>query len=179
MRRRGFSGPFRGPARQFIDEQLMIAHSLFESRQFAEAGVAFERIAQAAAERGGPRAPRFFLQAGRSYLYSGSIERGMALLEQSRNLFIHNGRTDVIPQVSLHLQAELQQLGLNEQAKQIARWADGLQVPQPNAGMPSDKNPILPLKCPSCDGPVLSHETNWLDENTAECVYCGSPIRGE
>jgi len=43
MRRRGIFGPVRGPGRQFIDEELIIAHAHFEAGRFADAGVTFEK----------------------------------------------------------------------------------------------------------------------------------------
>jgi hypothetical protein len=178
MRRRGILGS-QGPARQFIDEQLITAHSLFESGRFLEAGQAFERIAELAASRRGPRAPRFYIQAGRAFLHAGNIEHGMALLEKSHRLFLQYGRTNVIPLVSMNLQAELQQMGLKDQAKQVAQWAAGMPAPQSSTDVSSKKHPVLPLKCPSCGGPLLPNEPVWLDENTAECIYCGSPIRAD
>ena len=179
MRRRGIFGPARSPGRQFIDEELIIAHAHFESGRYIDAGVIFENIARMAASHNGPRAPRFYLQAGRSFLYGGNIEHGMALLENSRNLFIQYGRTEVIPLIILNLQAELQQMGLLEQSKQVAQWAVGLPIPRQSPGSAVNKHSLLPLKCPSCGGPVIPLDTIWLDDNTAECVYCGSLIRGE
>ena len=36
---------------------------------------------------------------------------------------------------------------------------------------------VLPTKCPSCGAAVRSNEVKWLDDITAECNYCKSPIR--
>ena len=33
--------------------------------------------------------------------------------------------------------------------------------------------------CPSCGAAVRPDEVEWLDYVTAECAYCGSPVRGE
>jgi hypothetical protein len=41
------------------------------------------------------------------------------------------------------------------------------------------KKPILPTHCPSCGAAVKPDEVEWLDEITAECGYCGSPVREE
>jgi hypothetical protein len=38
---------------------------------------------------------------------------------------------------------------------------------------------VLPTNCPSCGGPVLLKEVEWLDDITAECAYCGNGIRTE
>jgi hypothetical protein len=39
--------------------------------------------------------------------------------------------------------------------------------------------PRLPTVCPGCGGPLHSDELDWVDEITAECPYCGSPVRAE
>jgi len=41
------------------------------------------------------------------------------------------------------------------------------------------KKPILPTHCSSCGAAVKPDEVEWLDEITAECGYCGSPVREE
>jgi hypothetical protein len=35
----------------------------------------------------------------------------------------------------------------------------------------------LPTVCPECGAPITADDLHWTDENTAECNYCGSPIR--
>jgi endogenous inhibitor of DNA gyrase (YacG/DUF329 family) len=46
----------------------------------------------------------------------------------------------------------------------------------PSSAIPARK-PILPTHCPACGGTVRPDEVEWLDEITAECAYCGSPVR--
>ena len=41
------------------------------------------------------------------------------------------------------------------------------------------KKAVLPAHCPSCGAAVRPDEVEWLDDITAECDYCGSPVRGE
>jgi hypothetical protein len=35
----------------------------------------------------------------------------------------------------------------------------------------------LPTKCPSCGAAIRPNEVKWLDDVTAECRYCGTPIK--
>ena len=37
----------------------------------------------------------------------------------------------------------------------------------------------LPTSCPKCGAPVHGSEINWVDNNTAECDYCGALLRAE
>ncbi|HEX9117672.1 MAG TPA: hypothetical protein VGA61_16500, partial [Anaerolineae bacterium] len=38
---------------------------------------------------------------------------------------------------------------------------------------------VLPTHCPGCGAPLRPDEVDWLDEMTATCEYCGSPVHGE
>ncbi len=43
----------------------------------------------------------------------------------------------------------------------------------------SEKHPVLPTHCPGCGAPIHPDDVDWIDNVTAECEYCGSPVRGE
>jgi hypothetical protein len=176
MRRRfplpnGF--PFN-PRRQAFEVRISQAHSLFDSGQFLESAQLFEELGAIAEARNGPRAPRFYMQAGRGYLHANQTSQGMALLEKGRQQFIQTGRSDVAARICFWLKDEVKSLGLIEQAEILTNWAGGISIPDSSFG----NHPPLPLKCPSCGAPIRPNEINWLDSVTAECDFCGSPLRG-
>jgi len=35
----------------------------------------------------------------------------------------------------------------------------------------------LPAACPKCGAPVHSTDVNWIDDQSAECMYCGSVLQ--
>ena len=37
----------------------------------------------------------------------------------------------------------------------------------------------LPAKCLSCYAPLRADEVEWVDAQSAECVYCGAVVRAE
>jgi len=41
----------------------------------------------------------------------------------------------------------------------------------------SSSSSHLPTKCPSCGTAIRPNEVKWLDDVTAECQYCGTPIK--
>ena len=165
--------PFN-PRRQAFNARILAGFELFDAGQFLQSAQLFEELAGIAEARNGPRAPRFYIQAGRGYLHGGKIMEGMAMLEKGHQLFIDSGRPEAAGRLGLWLPNELNQLGLSEQAKLVARWAGGMTT----VASKGAQQPPLPLKCPSCGGPVLPNEVTWLDVVTAECEYCGSPLRG-
>lgn len=192
MRRRNLSFGGRRPLggiapRLAFEEQIAEAHRLMEQGHYPEAAALFEQLANIAASRNGPRAPRFFWQAGRAALYARQVARGLTLLERGRAIALQQGRADLVAQVAARLSAEIQSLGMPVAAEQVAAWAGTrLQDAPPNAliepaapaRLPVEKQrPALPLHCPSCGAPIHPDEVDWLDDHTAECGYCGSPVR--
>jgi ribosomal protein S27AE len=78
--------------------------------------------------------------------------------------------------------AELRARDLEEEAAVLeAEIRDALAAhgrslsPQP--GSPAE--PRLPAKCPYCGGSVLASEVEWIDERSAICDYCGSPLQAQ
>ena len=51
----------------------------------------------------------------------------------------------------------------------------GPMPPQPAQG--SAKRGVLPTNCPKCGAPIHGDEATWIDNQTAECDYCGAAIR--
>jgi hypothetical protein len=49
-----------------------------------------------------------------------------------------------------------------------------LAVPEAPAAAPRR---ALPAKCPHCAGAVRSDEVDWIDDASAECLYCGGVIQ--
>ena len=101
-----------------------------------------------------------------------SLKRGLELLSQ-RRLFLRLHR------VRRRLINELRERGLDKEAAEIEAWMNSPEASL--SGTESQeipvKRPVLPTHCPSCGAAVRPDEVEWLDEVTAECAYCGSPIR--
>ena len=177
--RRMFRRQIRKTLAQEVPPVLQEANFAFDKGEYGRAGELFERIAETAAARGGPRAPIFYLQAGRARVFAGqtalgmpSLKRGLELLSQQR-LFLRLHR------VRRRLINELRERGLETEAAEIEAWIKSPETtaPETESTEAQVKRPILPTHCPSCGAAVRPDEVEWLDEVTAECDYCGSPIR--
>jgi hypothetical protein len=150
--------------------------------QYAAAAEIFEQFGSAAAARNGPRAPWFFLQAGRARLLAGQLPAGMDHLQKGILLLAGRGQFQRVQQAGARLVAELRQRGLPAEAGQLADFVKsalpaGFTLPV-EAGTAKPK-PVLPTNCSGCGGPIRSDEVDWVDEVTAECPYCGSAVRAE
>jgi hypothetical protein len=150
--------------------------------QFAAAAEILEQFGRGALTRGGPRAPWFFLQAGRARLQAGQVLVGMSHLQQGLALFAARGELRQLHHAGRRLAAELKERGLASEARQIEEYMKTA-LPSgsaPGAGAEAERaRPVLPTNCPGCGGPIRSDEVEWVDEVTAECPYCGSAVRAE
>lgn len=182
--RRGFGRPVRPLRRAFapdIPPLLQRANQMLSAGNYAEAANAYEQLARAAEARGGPRAPFFYIQAGRSHVLAGQTANGLEYLERGLGLFAMRGHEVRASNVGMRIIGELNARGLKNEAQQITDYLEEL-VPgfggtAADAGSP--KRPTLPTHCPGCGAPLRPDEVDWLDEGTASCAYCGSPVREE
>ena len=158
---------------------LQEANHAFDKGEFGRAGELFEQIAQVADARGGPRAPLFHLQAGRSRIYARQTALGMPSLKRGLELLAQRKQFSRLQQAGQRVITELKERGLTKEVIEIETFLNTASPAMPAMGDLSTqvKRPILPTHCPQCGAAVRPDEVEWLDESTAECAYCGSPVR--
>ncbi len=176
---RFLGGPLGRRAPGQIPPLLRRANQLMSAGDFAGAASALEQLARAAEARGGPRAPFFYIQTGRAQVMGGQASAAMNNLERGLGLFATRGQFGKLQNFATRLIAELNQRGL---AKESAQLADYVKTLAPNfaagaAGV--TKRAPLPTTCPGCGAPIHPDEVDWIDEITAECAFCGTPVRGK
>lgn len=180
MRRR-MRGPMGRMLAPDIPPLLSRANQLMSAGDYPEAANALEQLARAAEARGGPRAPFLHIQAGRARAMAGQRDQAVESLERGLGLFAVRGQTGKVVGFGNRIVAELQQRGFTAEAKQLTDYlrelSPGFEVGAPPAAQA--KKPVLPTHCPGCGAPVRPDEVEWLDAETAECAFCGSPVRGE
>jgi len=177
--RRLFRRQIRKTLAQEVPPILQEANFAFDKGQYGRAGELFEKIAETAAARGGPRAPLFYLQAGRARVFAGHTALGMPSLKRGLELFAQQGRMLRLRRVTRRLVSELRDRGLEEEAAEIETWTMSSEpaASESEAQETQAKRPLLPTHCPACGAAVRPDEVEWLDDVTAESAYCGSPIR--
>jgi hypothetical protein len=168
----------KGFARQ-VPPILQEANLAFDKGEFGRAAELFERIAEGADARGGPRAPLFHLQAGRARILAGQTALGMPSLKRGLALLAQRKQFPRLQNAGARVVSELNQHGLKNEAAEIENWLKTMLPPA--LGFESQqtpaKKPILPTHCPQCGAALRPDEVEWLDDVTAECGYCGSPVR--
>jgi hypothetical protein len=148
---------------------------------YTEAQEAFEFLAKGAEKNFPERAPFLFLQAGRAAILAGQTKKGIALLRSGLTLFGSQGRYQRVTTLGQQAVDELSAHGLTDEANEIREVIQNNVPAHVSAAplVPEKKRPILPTHCPSCGAALKPNDVEWLDDVTAECEYCGSPVRGE
>jgi len=177
--RRMFRRQIRKALAQDVPPILQEANFAFDKGEYGRAGELFEKIAETADARGGPRASLFYLQAGRARLFAGQTALAMPSLKRGLELLSQEGHLLRLRRAGRHLVDELRARGLEKEAAEIERWTTTPEETASESEVQESqiKRPLLPTHCPSCGAAVRPDEVEWLDDATAECAYCGSPIR--
>lgn len=179
MRRR-FRREIRKKLAANVPPVLQEANYAFNKGEYGLAAQLFEQIAQTTDARGGPRAPLFHLQAGRARIFAGQTQLGMPSLKRGLEILSQRKHFPQLQKAGSRVIAELTERGLKDETAEIEMWLKSI-LPfesgfEPDAA--ASKRPSLPTRCPSCGAGVRSDEVEWIDDVTAECAYCGSPVRG-
>jgi hypothetical protein len=178
FRRRG-QRLFRGMGNPNVPPMLQRANQLMAEGKYAEAAQAYANLAQGAENRFPNRAPFLFMAAGNAAVLSGDTKAGLAHMRHGLTILAAQGRFPRMRAFGQRAMDELRARNLNAEADEIASLLNANLPHGIPAAVAAPKKPILPTHCPSCGGAVRPDEIDWLDEITAECAYCGSPLRGE
>lgn len=158
---------------------LQDANQMMRDGDYPGAADAFNQLAQGAENLFPHRAPILHMEAGRAAILGGDSKSGVASLKRGLSLLASQGRLHRMQALGQRAVDELTARGLNDEAEEIAGLMGASLPKEPPTQPVPVKRPVLPAHCPSCGGTVRSDEIEWIDNITAECDYCGSPLRGE
>ena len=177
--RRLLKGAFQ-PGRVAVPSDLQYAQRLMDAGQFGEAVLAFHDLAKKAEEIFPERAPFLYFEAGRAAILYGDTKKGVTHFRSGITLLSTQQRYHLLRKVGARIVNELRERGLNAEADEVESvFRNNDQAPAEKEAPVAQRRAILPTHCPSCGAAVRPNEVEWLDELTAECDYCGSPVRAE
>jgi hypothetical protein len=168
---------------------LQQANQLMANNQPAVAAPLFAQLAaQMEAANHPRRAANLHARAAHAFADS---QAGQAALGQARsalNLFISSGMVARTPVFFANITRKLNNHGMQNAAHALQQEYGGRLQAGPlrrrqgavaGAAPAAPRHGSLPTSCPKCGAPVHGAEANWVDNNTAECDYCGALIRAE
>jgi hypothetical protein len=163
-------------------QALAQAHRFFAAGQYAQSASLLENLAKAARATGIPRAPRLFFQAARANWHANQVAHGMDLMHTAVDMFVAAGAIGIASRITTLAMNELNTLDHKQEADQLQQYVSkipGWGEAAAAASSESKAKPVLPTHCQQCGAVVRPDEVDWIDEITAACGYCGSPMRGE
>ena len=173
--RRTFRRHIRKTLAPDVPPVLQEANFAFDKGEYGRAGELFEKMAETTAARSGPRASLFYLQAGRARVLAGQTALGMPSLKRGLELLAQLDQPGRLYQAGQRVVAELNERGLQKEATIIGDWLETVLPSAPAEALAPPKL-SLPAHCPACGAGVRPDEVEWLDEKTAGCAYCGTPL---
>ncbi|MBN8657392.1 MAG: hypothetical protein J0M11_16800 [Anaerolineae bacterium] len=166
--------------RPAVPPVLQNAHRLMDAGQFGEASLAFYDLAKKAEERFPERAPFLYFEAGRAATLNNDNKKGVTHFRSGITLLATQQRYHRLRKAGARIVDELRERGLTAEAAEVESvLRNNDQVAAEKEAPASQKRAILPTHCPSCGAAMRPDEVEWLDDLTAECDYCGSPVRAE
>lgn len=169
------------PATSRVLRRLSMAHELMLQGDPRAAAVIFEEVADAAEARRIPRASQLNLQAGRAWVESGEVERGIKRLHHGLELMRVYAQTERLAAIGRRVIEELNRRGYLTEAQSLEAFMTEVAPGTVLSTAMAEAQPRvrLPGKCPYCGGHVRPDEVEWIAEARALCDYCGSVLEGE
>jgi hypothetical protein len=168
------------------NEQIQLlnqANQLRASGQCEPAALLFEQLAAGMESTGHPRrAANFHAQAAHSFVDAKEPVRSLTHARRALDLFLQFQMVRRIPVFYTNITRHMRNKGLTAAADQIvkeyAAKVSSFPLPvQPSQSNQAGPRPILPSSCPKCGAPVRSDEIEWIDDHSAECIYCGTTLQ--
>ncbi len=170
--RRAVVGAMIPPPPPPANAMLVEANRLFSNGNYTAAGNLYEQLARTAMSHDGPRAPHFWMQAGKSFFLVKDTLRGTQDAQQGLLLLSQQQRFADMERVGDHTILWLKDNGYVAEAEQIKSWmAQNSQLKASALEKTQDK-PNLPSACPNCGAPLHEIDVTWQEDGAAVCNYC-------
>ena len=147
-----------------------------------EAAQLFASLAQQMETTNHPRrAANLHAQAAHAYADDQDEASALAHARRALTLFLQYQMVERSPRFYAYIERKLRN-------RKMANAADTLQaefgkqvgsLPQSPVQPQAPGQQRLPPACPQCGAPVRGDEIDWINQYSAECIYCGSVVQTE
>jgi hypothetical protein len=179
FRRRNIRGIQLGPVQMQVLSQ---ANRLIAEGHPGEAAQLFADLAQQMEVSNHPRrAANQHAQAAHAYADNQDESDALAHARRALTLFLQYQMVERSPRFYANIERKLR-------ARNMGKAADALQdefsklvgsLPQPQVQPQAPGQQRLPPTCPQCGAQVRGDEVEWINQYSAECIYCGSVVQTE
>ena len=176
LRRFAPGRPPRNPIAPALMALLMNANHLADSGRDAEAAPIFSQLAQEAEKHQKlGQAVRLHARAAECYGQTGNKTALMHHSRRALSLAQSSGDSQRATNLLQRVSQAMRDHGFQSEADMLQREFGGLMAPAGTPPIVASKR--LPPTCPQCAAPVRSDEVDWIDDDSAECAYCGGVIQ--
>ena len=193
FRRRSLRGrPLRRPPLPPRARRALIrANRLMDTGSAEEAAALFDRLIERADRAGLPlRAAALRLQASRAYLRANDVDSAAERAERGLLTFARNGQIERTRRLLARATDALREQGYVQEAEKLKADVESALEGEPTypeeADEPEEAQRLaesvsrasLPASCTGCGAPLVPEEVEWHNAHTAECLYCGTIVKG-
>jgi hypothetical protein len=164
------------------DEQLSTlqqANALAAKGQFGQAAPLFTQLAAGMEGGGHPRrAANLHAQASHAYAESQDEVHALAQAQVALRLFIRWQMAQRTPVFYANITRKMTAKGMAASVAVLQKeFGQAGSEPVVQAAPAPARCGSLPPACTQCGAPVRSDEVAWVDDQTAECIYCGALVK--
>jgi len=159
-------------------EVLAKANQLAANNNSAAAAPLYAELARELDVPHPRRAANLHARTAHAYADAGNEQLALAQARTALTMFIQYRMINRTPVFFANITRKFNNKGMKNSASALQNEFGnrvGPMPPQPAPG--SAPRGVLPTNCPKCGAPVHSDEATWIDNQTAECDYCGVSIR--
>jgi hypothetical protein len=159
-------------------EVLARANQLVAGNNPAEAAPLFAELSHELEASRPRRAANLHARAAHAYADAGNEQLALVQARAGLTLFIQYRMINRAPVFFANITRKFNNKGMKNAAgalqNEFGKRIGSLPSSPPQA---SAKRGLLPTNCPKCGAPVHGDDATWVDDQTAECDYCGASIR--
>ena len=124
------------------------------------------------------RAANLHTCAAHAYADAGNEQLALAQARAALTMFIQYRMINRAPVFFANITRKFNNKGMKNSASALQNEFGNRVGPMPShPAQASAKRGLLPTNCPKCGAPVHGDDAAWIDDQTAECDYCGAAIR--
>lgn len=158
---------------------LQQANTLAANGQSGQAAPLFAQLAAAMETGGHPRrAANLHAQAAHAYADSQDEAHALAHAQAALRLFIRWQMAQRTPVFYANIMRKMTNKGMAASVAALQKeFGQAAPFPVPQGAAAPARHGNLPAACTQCGGPLRSDEVAWVDDQTAECIYCGAMVK--
>ncbi|MEW5718670.1 MAG: hypothetical protein AB1817_08605 [Chloroflexota bacterium] len=166
---------------QVVMQAVARANNLLAQGKPNDAAQIFERLAQEGEARGFAKpAANAHAQTALAYAQAKNETAALTHARAALTQFAQLGMAQRAPTFYNDIVQKLRENGMMRAADALQReFGDQIKTLSAQGVGAAAPRGRLPSKCPHCAGPARSDEVEWIDAQSAECVYCGGVIQTE